>query len=175
VEGERLGLVGLNAALTPAVKWIEATALSRYVAENEWVVPSVQTIHILAIAAVCATALILHGRVLGLIERDVPVVRLAQKLLPIIWWAMPVLLITGILMIVGEPARALKNWIFQLKLVLIVAALGLTLVFQIRVQRHADYYVDGTSSLRRERLLIALPSLLLWLSVIFAGRWIAYL
>ena len=79
------------------------------------------------------------------------------------------LLITGIVMIVGEPARSLKNPVFQLKMALLLAAMAVTALHQLRLaRRHALPNGRGTA------LLIALPSLGLWAAIVFAGRWIAY-
>jgi len=149
--------------------WLEQTDASQAIQSTAWVVPAVQTVHILAIATVLGAVLMLNLRLLGLAGVDQPLARQSQRYLPVIWWTLPVLLITGMVMIVGEPARSLKNPVFQLKMALLLAAMAVTALHQLRLaRRHALPTGRGIA------LLIALPSLALWAAIVFAGRWIAY-
>ena len=131
-----------TAALDRFCGWLEQTPLSQAIQGAGWIVPSVQTIHILAIAAVMSSALMLALRLEGRYRR-------------VIWWSLPVLLATGMVMIVGEPARSLANPVFQLKMLLLLSAIAVTLI-------------------RRDSRITALLSLSLWVGIVFSGRWIAY-
>jgi hypothetical protein len=84
-----------------------------------------------------------------------------------------ILLATGILMIIAEPARSLKNPAFQLKMLLLIAALIVTGLFQF-LQRRDATFGDLRSGPRATAAAVAIASMLLWSSIIFAGRWIAY-
>src|SRR5438552_18413903 len=109
-------------ALDRFCSWLEQTPLSQAIQTTSWVVPSVQTIHILAIAAVMSSVLMLDLRLLGVVGRDQPLARVCARFRPVIWWALPVLLATGIVMIIGEPARSRANPIFQLQMILLLSA-----------------------------------------------------
>ena len=74
-------------------------------------------------------------------------------------------------MIIGEPARSLKNPVFQLKMALLVAAIAITVLYQLRLARERFKQVPHR---RGAALLIAIPSFALWTAIVFAGRWIAY-
>jgi hypothetical protein len=76
-------------------------------------------------------------------------------------------------MITAEPARSLKNPAFQLKMVLLVAALIVTGLFQL-IQRRNAAFGDLHTGPRAAAAMLAIVSMLLWSSIIFAGRWIAY-
>jgi len=52
--------------------WLEKTHLSQLIQTHEWVIPAVQSIHILAIAVVAASALMINLRLLGLYAADQP-------------------------------------------------------------------------------------------------------
>jgi uncharacterized protein DUF6644 len=153
--------------------WLEQTSWSQTIQATAWIVPAVQTVHILAIATVVSSALMINLRLIGLVGLDQPVKRFSARFLPVIWWALPILLVTGVIMIIGEPARALKNPFFQLKMGLLIAALGVTAFYQLRLNRGGDRYDLATGG-RGAALLIAIPSLALWSAIVFAGRWIAY-
>ena len=90
-------------SLTQFCLWLEQTALSQAI------VPAVQTVHIVAIATVIGAVLMLNLRLLGLVGLDQPVARFSARFLPVIWWTLPVLLVTGAVMIIADPARSLKN------------------------------------------------------------------
>ena len=76
-------------------------------------------------------------------------------------------------MITAEPARSLKNPAFQLKMLLLIAALVVTALFQLLQRRNARFG-DPRSGPRAAAATFAIVSMLLWSSIIFAGRWIAY-
>lgn len=153
--------------------WLEQTALSQAIQSTAWIVPAVQTVHILAIATVIGAVLMLNLRLLGLLGRDQTVRQFSARFLPVIWWVLPVLAVTGAIMIIGEPARSLKNPFFQLKMSLLVAALMVTAFYQYRLARGAPRFKAAAGG-RSAALLIAIPWLALWTGIVFAGRWIAY-
>ena len=153
--------------------WLEQTSLSQVIQATSWIVPSVQTVHILALATLLASIFMINLRLLRVVARDQPLEWVSARFLPVIWWALPVLLVTGAIMIIGEPARSLKNPVFQLKMGLLLAALALTAFYQIGLSRGRDWY-DLANRGRAAALLIALPSCALWTTIVFCGRWIAY-
>jgi hypothetical membrane protein len=153
--------------------WIDQTPLSHAIQVTNWVVPTVQTVHILAIAAVASSALMIDLRLIGVYAADQPMKVITSRFLPFVWWPLTILLATGAIMIIGEPARSLKNPAFQLKMALLIAAIIVTAVLQL-VQRRDPGFADPPSGRRGGAAAIAVVSMLLWSAIIFAGRWIAY-
>jgi hypothetical protein len=153
--------------------WIDQTALSQAIQVTKWAVPAVQTVHILAIAVVASSALMVDLRLIGVFWANRPVKDVMSRFLPLIWWPLLVLLTTGVIMIIAEPARSLKNPAFQLKMLLLIAALVVTALFQFLQRRNAAFG-DPRSGPRMAVATLAIVSMLLWSSIIFAGRWIAY-
>jgi uncharacterized membrane protein len=152
--------------------WLDQTALSQIIQSRAWIVPTVQSIHILSFGLVVASALMINLRLTGIFGRDQTLDRISARFLPFIWWPMLVLLATGAIMIIGEPARALKNPVFQVKLVLVIAAVVVTCIFQ-RMRRNPAFG-EATDGPRVAPRVLAAVSMALWVSIIFAGRWIAY-
>ena len=89
--------------------WIDQTQLSQAIQATSWVVPTVQTVHILAIAVVASSALMIDLRLLGVFWTDRPMKDVFSRFLPLVWWPLLILFATGFIMIIGEPARSLKN------------------------------------------------------------------
>ena len=160
-------------ALHDFCSWLEQTPMSQTIQTVSWIVPTVQTVHILAIAAVMSSVLMLILRLLGLAGLDQRVRPYSARYLPVIWWSLPVLLVTGTIMIVGEPVRSLESPVFQLKVLLIIAVFALTLVYQTTLERKAAYWTDAPGG-RAASVVLAVVALALWIGIVFAGRWIAY-
>jgi hypothetical protein len=159
--------------LNEVCHWIDQTALSQAIQAANWVVPAVQTIHILAIAVVASSALMIDLRLIGVFWASRPMKDVTSRFLPLVWWPLLILLATGAVMITAEPARSLKNPAFQLKMGLLIAALIVTGLFQFLQRRNATFG-DLRSGPRAAAATLAIVSMLLWSSIIFAGRWIAY-
>src|SRR5580692_6209292 len=102
------------AALRDLSKWLAATALSHTIQTTGWIIPTLQTIHILAVAVVFSAAVVVDLRIWRLLQRDVPLPEVARRFLPTIWPVLLILLITGSLLIIGEPKRSLLNSAFYL-------------------------------------------------------------
>ena len=153
--------------------WLAATPVSQTIQTIDWIVPAVQTIHILGVAAVVSSALMINLRLLGVRSYDQSVARVAARFLPFIWWPLLMLLATGTILIVAEPARALENPVFLLKMGLLIAAAGVTLACQLPIRSNAAFW-EQSPRIRRAGQLIASTSIPLWIAIICAGRWIAY-
>ena len=102
--------------LADLAAWLADTSISRSFGATLWVVPFSQSLHILAIAAVMASAWILSFRLLGLAGRAETIAQTYARYAPWIWRALVVLLLTGLVLIIGEPARQLTNAAFLTKL-----------------------------------------------------------
>ncbi|HKY81087.1 MAG TPA: DUF6644 family protein [Sphingobium sp.] len=151
-------------------QWLGASWLSSAVAGHFWVVPALQTVHILSVAVVLLGVLLINLRVVGLVERGQTVQAVLDRFLRPVGIAILVLAVTGLLLIAGEPTRAIFRTIFWVKLALILTAGLLTWSHRQALAVSGSQGV-ATTTLRKG---IALLALLLWLAVIVAGRWIAY-
>src|ERR1700692_2389459 len=128
-----------NKTINALCVWIDATPLSQWMQVTNWVVPTVQTVHILAIAVVASSALMIDLRLIGVFWADRPLKAVSSRFLPLVWWPLLILLATGAIMIISEPARSLKNPAFQLKMLLLIAALIITWLFQFLPRRNAAF------------------------------------
>ena len=79
----------------------------------------------------------------------------------------------GTVLIIAEPARALQNPLFFLKMGLLVVAVCITLACAIPLRKNAGFW-ELSQARRRGAQVIAALSLPFWVGIVFAGRWIAY-
>jgi hypothetical protein len=145
-------------------KWLQATPLSLAVSTHFWVIPALQTVHILAIASVISAVFMIDLRLIGLVRGEETTDEFAARFLPFVWWPLPILALTGFLLISAEPARSLENPSFGIKMALLLGAVSVTLLYQRR----------GARFDRALRVCIGVVSFLLWTGIVLAGRWIAY-
>ena len=152
---------------------IQKTWLSHLIVEHFWVVPTIQTIHILAIAAVFGSVLMTSLRVFELAGRGRTMTQTVRRYLPWIWWGLLVLLITGIGMVFSDPVRNLTQPVFFTKMILILIAIAVSLWFQSSVRRNVARWELGDDG----RLLVRVGAGVvvgMWILIMFCGRWIAY-
>jgi hypothetical protein len=159
--------------VAPFCNWLAATLVSRVIQTTGWIIPTLQTIHILAIAIVFSSAVLVDLRIWRLFDRDLPLKDVARRFLPVIWPVLLVLLISGALLIIGEPRRALQNFTFYLKMALLASAVLVTAALQWSLSVDPDFW-DKQRSRRVAGKALATASILIWGAIIFAGRWIAY-
>ena len=100
-------------------KWLESTPLSVYCAATPWIVPTVQSIHILGVCVAFASMSMLSLRLVGVWARQRPVSAIAVPMLSRLWPVLAVLLFTGAVMVLAEPERELLNRMFLLKMTLV--------------------------------------------------------
>jgi putative copper export protein len=163
-----------NAQLLNFCTWLEDTDLSQAIQVNDWIVPLVQIIHIFAVCAVGTTLLLVGMKIFDrfMVEKSLnqTIVRFQAVITP----ALIVLLLTGSVLIIGEPSRSLANWVFQVKMILLLSAIAI--FFWIKKisgnENRKDQY--SSSAITSNQKILASLLLINLVLIIFAGRWIAY-
>jgi hypothetical protein len=148
------------------------TQISTGIRETAGIIPTTQSLHILAIAVVVGSALVTDLRLAGVLATDETPQTVVRRYLPWMWAAIAALLVTGAILVVGEPNRVLSNPVFWIKMTLVVFAFGLTLLFRYPIL-HPQFQLEHArwAALAKPTAWV---SLLVWIAVIFCGRWIAY-
>jgi uncharacterized membrane protein len=163
----------IEVGLSEFSRWLAATEVSHVIQTTSWIIPTLQTVHILCVAAVFSAAILVDLRIWRLLERDQPLPDMARRFLPTIWPVLLILLVTGSLLIVGEPRRSLLNSTFYLKMALLVVAIVLTAGLQRAISASPNFWDRDLTRLIAGRFAAAV-SILVWCGILFAGRWIAY-
>jgi hypothetical protein len=147
--------------------WLESTSLSHLIQTTHGAIADIQVVHILALATLFALALNLSLRIAGrgLTRESTP--SLARRFIPAIWICLAFLLLSGALLIVAEPGRAIFNRVFYTKMCLVLVAVAFTFWLSYLAQPR-----EGRPT--RLHAAAAAGYMLLWIGVIVAGRFIAY-
>ena len=150
--------------------WLAATPPSVFIQEhNAWAIPAIQSVHIVGIALVMGSVLMIDLRILGLAWTDHTLQQTTRRFGPWLTGSLWLLLATGLLMVVGEPVRELVTFSFWLKMALVAIGAVVAVAFQRTVRRHEQHW-QGTPSVKA----MAVVTFLVWIGVIFLGRLIAY-
>jgi len=151
---------------------IEASALGEAMRKSLWLFPTVETVHIVGLALLVGSIAVLDLRLLGF-SRAISVRRLAAHVLPWTLSSFVLIVPTGLAMFVAHVGDYISNTTFVLKICLILAAGVNAAVFHAGVFRSAAAWDVDVMPPAAARASAAL-SLMLWVSVIACGRFLAY-
>src|SRR5262245_23666332 len=151
--------------------WIEASTLSTWIREADTVFAfqGILVLHALGMGFLAGGNAAVDLRILGVAPR-VPLAAMIG-FFPLLWISFAASLVSGVLLLIAYPTKALTNPLFYVKLAAIACAIGLMPVIRERVLRKS---MSTEESLPTRARSLALISLLLWIGVIGAGRLLAY-
>lgn len=160
-------------AVLAFAKWLEQTPVGASVRQSLWLFPAIETIHLLGMSALLASIAILDLRLMGVLRRGEKVSDVAGRVLPWAWTAFAVQVLTGGLLFSSEAVHMVRNPAFRLKLMLILLAGVHALVFQLAARKRMLGW--ERAALPAWARLAGAVSLLLWIGVVAAGRWIGFI
>ena len=146
--------------------WLETTALSVWVREapTMFAFPFILIVHAWGMGIIAGGNAAIDLRILGFAPR-VPLSAMA-KFYPVMWFGFAINAISGFLLLMGYPTKALTNPVFYLKLLCI--AVGMVLMSRLRRR-----VVPEDSPPPNAKVMAAL-SLIVWAGAIVSGRLLAY-
>ena len=163
-----------KADLKHFAEWLSTTFLSVFIQNhNSWVIPTIQSIHIVGIGVVLGSVFMIDLRILGWAGTDQTLRQTTNRFAPWITAALCVMLATGILMVIGEPVRELMTFSFWLKMFLVAVSTLIAVIFQITLGKHEQQWEELLVN-RRTIKLLAILTFLIWVCIIVLGRLIAY-
>lgn len=153
--------------------WLTGTSLSQTIASNLWVIPAVQSVHIVAFGVLIGSLFVVDMRILGFLSKDQTLVATTRRFAPWIWGAMAVLATTGVILVIGEPARELLSISFWIKMALLVVGLTIAAAFQIHLRNNEARWEETLVAAPATKLFAVL-SFFIWIGIMTMGRLIAW-
>ncbi len=133
--------------------WIELSSLSTVIRQSDWAVMLLEAVHLLGLALLGGAVVIAALRLV-----EIPVGTIVRELRPVAATGFILMALSGTLIAVSMPFKYYNNTAFQWKMALLLCSAIVTLWLA-----------------RRPSRVLALGSLILWLSVGFSGRLIGFL
>lgn len=154
--------------MDPVFIWIEQLPPSVWIRESVslFAFPGILVLHTIGMAFLVGSTSALSLRALG-VAQGVE----AESLLrfsPVAWFGFVVNSVSGVLLLMAYPAKALTNPVFYLKLLAIGTAIGVVVRLGRRIRAARGAPLSG-----RDRLLAG-STLALWALAITSGRLLAY-
>ena len=155
-------------------EWLSGTYLSILIQNhNSWVIPTIQSIHIVGIGIVLGSVFMVDLRILGWAGMDQTLPQVTKRFGPWLTGALCLLLATGLLMVVGEPVRELVTISFWVKMFLVAVGTLVAAVFQLKLRKHEQDWEEALVN-RASIKWLAVLTFLIWVAIIILGRLIAY-
>lgn len=135
--------------------------------------PLLESLHVLCIVTVVGTIAIIDLRLLGLPAHKRSIRKLILELLPFTWAAFGFAVLFGSLLFLSNATTYAYNFQFQCKMALMLLA-GINMAaFHLITQRNMHLW-DELSETPVAAKIAGLSSMVLWIGVIFFGRWVGF-
>ena len=140
--------------------WIESTAFSDWVrgAPTVFAFPAILSCHTIGMGLAAGINAAIAFRILG-VAPNVPITEM-KRFLPIMWFGFWLNFVSGIVLLIAYPTKALTNPDFYLKLLLIAGGVWLVGIIRDRIETFPKR--------------LAWASILCWGGAITSGRLLAY-
>src|SRR5262245_16453839 len=105
--------------------WCERTAVHDAIANSLWAFAVIESVHLLALAAIGGAVLVVDMRMLGFGLQRQPISEVARNAYPWLVGSLIVMLATGIPLFISEPIKCYESTAFWIKM----TSLALAIVF----------------------------------------------
>jgi hypothetical protein len=159
--------------LTAFADALQQSGLSEWMRGSLKALPIIESIHVMAIAIVYGTILLVDLRLLGLRDVGRPFTRVFKEMVRWTWLGFAVAVVTGSLLFIPNARTYIVNTAFGLKMAsLVLAGINMAVFEFTTLKRVASWDADPRSPLGA-RIAGGL-SIVIWTSVIVFGRWIGF-
>lgn len=159
--------------IMPAFEWLQETSISIFIRESAFWYPWLIALHVMGNVTSVGLILALDFRLLGWGMKKTPISAIFMQLRP---WSIAGILFqmsTGLMLFWSEPMKCYESKWFWIKMVAMGLALGNALLFDKTLYPKVKEW-DTTPDLPGRVKFAGASSLVLWATVIYAGRWLAY-
>jgi hypothetical protein len=154
--------------------WLQSTELAMYISQTGWSFSALEMVHVTATTLIVGMIAVIDLRLLGLGPKAFPVSDLYRDVIPLTWGAFAVAITTGVLLFISQAVDYYGNTGVRLKFSLLALIAVNMLVFRFAVYPGVSKW-DRDAPIPLAARLAGGISLLSWMSVVAAARWIAYL
>jgi hypothetical protein len=158
-------------ATQPILEWIKLGFVGEFVRSSAWAFPALESLHFIGMTLLIGVVGALDLRILGL-ARGLPIYAL-HRLLPLAFLGFGINLVTGAMFFAHDPYAYAFNASFRLKMLLILMAGLNALWFRLGVFLDLEKWGSGIEASPLAKIISGL-SLLIWIAIIVAGRYIAF-
>jgi hypothetical protein len=152
---------------------LEASSLAVRIRNSLYLFPLIESAHVIGLTMVFGTIAIIDLRLLGIASTRRSFTRMASDIMKWTWAAFALTATTGLLMFMTNAGVYYHNFYFRSKMAMLVLAGINVVIFERTVIRSVHRWDKDAAAPPAGRTVAAL-SLLIWISIIFLGRWIGF-
>lgn len=143
------------------------------VRESATLFPWLESAHVLMVAVVVGTIAMVDLRLIGFSAHRRGARQLIVDMLPFTWVAFVLAVITGGLLFVSNATAYFESMPFRFKMLAILFAGINMIIFHLTAYRKIGDWDDMLPTPKAARIA-GFTSLILWVLIVFLGRWIGY-
>jgi hypothetical protein len=156
--------------LAPYFEAVAAWQVSRAINESTWIFAIVQAFHLVGLALLAGSILLVDLRLLGKGLTNLPTAQVARDARPWLLWSLVIMVLTGVPQLMSLATKEYDNVFWWRKMYFLLAALIFTFIIRQRVAMAPDgRFGSGVGK------VVALISIFLWAMVAINGRLIGLL
>jgi hypothetical protein len=155
------------------LKSLEASGLATGIRDSLWLFPLIESTHVIGLALVFGTILIIDLRLLGIASTRRSFQRMASDILKWTWAAFALTALTGALMFITNSLVYYHNFFFRTKMLLLLLSGINMLIFELTAGRTIHNW-DKAPSAPSAGKAVAAVSLVMWIGIIIMGRLIGF-
>jgi hypothetical protein len=152
---------------------LEASSCAARIRDSFYLFPLIESSHVIGLTMVFGTIAIIDLRLLGIASTRRPFTRIASDILKWTWAAFALTVATGLLMFITNAGVYYHNFYFRSKMAMLALAGINTVIFERTAARSVHRWDKDRAAPLAGRTVAAV-SLLIWISIIFLGRWIGF-
>src|SRR4030095_6634876 len=160
-------------SVTEFLAALESSGLAGRIRDSLYLFPLIESTHVIGLSLVFGTIAIVDLRLLGIAGTRRPFTRIASDILKWTWVSFALTVATGLLMFITNAAAYYNNFSFRTKMALLALSGINMLIFELTAARSVQRW-DKDSSAPLAGKTVAAVSIVLWISIIFLGRWIGF-
>jgi hypothetical protein len=152
---------------------VQSSHLATGIRDSLYLFPLIESLHVFGLTLVFGTIAIVDLRLLGIASVRRPFRRITSDIMKWTWAAFALTVTTGVLMFTTNANVYYHNFFFRTKIVLLALAGINMLVFELTTGRTVHRW-DKDAAAPPGGKTAAVLSLVLWIIIIFMGRWIGF-
>jgi uncharacterized membrane protein len=150
----------------PFFQWLENTGWARWADDSVLVATVLEIIHYFSMFLLVGSIVMIDLYLIGLVSRNRPLKEVSGQFFPLMWIGLAFNFLSGFVMFAGDATTFAPNWVFHIKMSVILLAVIFGIAVQIQTRKWAR---EDAPVIPGWGKALAVISLLLWIGSILAA------
>ncbi len=150
----------------PFWQWLENTRWARWADDSVQVATVLEIIHYFSMFLLVGSIVMIDLHLIGLVARQKSVKEMSAQFFPLMWIGLAFNFFSGFVMFAGDATTFAPNWVFHIKMTVILLALIFGIAVQLQARKWAQQETEEVPFWGKA---LAAISLLLWIGSILSA------